>query len=384
MSLLLTVIPVFLLVVVVFPGYAQIQQLTDSTRVVVEKTPEARIRFKGLFQGRYMIALHDRVDVMGMQHPTGDFVNNTFNLKRVRFATAATISDRTEVNIMLNLAEFNSDPRNRVLENAYVSYRINRYLSLIGGQFRPAFGLENTFPIDIVKSIDFSNQYYAFGSNGWESFQVGAGLTGKYEDGLLPVSYALTISNGNNRNQISDQDNGKQFASRVVLGLSKKYQLNVGLNGGLGSVYKENVYAAGLDISTLVPLSKKFSLELQVEGKRGTNHVAYFATAEDARFQSLKDYQMRGWYVLPNLRYAINFHRLSSIELSCRYEDFDANFKISPNKRRTFIPMVSFEFLENYNARIQLALQLDRFQHEVPSTTTYNNSLFILQLQTRL
>lgn len=362
-------------------AFCQTQILSDS---LSQQPPQPKIKFRGLFQGRYIIGLHDQVDVDGKHHQTGDFVNNTFDLKRVRFATTAIISDRTEVNILLNLADFKSDPKNKVLENAYISYKINKYLSLIGGQFRPAFGLENTYPIDIIKSIDFSNQYYEFGNNGWESFQVGAGLTGKYDEGNLPVSYALTVFNGNGRNQVGDKDNGKQVTGRVVLGLSKKYQLNLGLNGGGGKVFKKSVYAGGIDITGDFHLTGKFSFEMQIEGKQGNNHNLYFNTDSAIRPTNINDYQMRGWYVLPNLRYAIDYHRLSSIELSCRYEEFDPNFKSASNKRRSFVPMISFEFLKNYNARIQLAFQMDRYAHEIPNTTTYNNNLCIIQLQSRL
>ncbi|MEH6305298.1 porin [Olivibacter sp. CPCC 100613] len=360
---------------------AQTQSLTDSS---AQKLPQPKIQFRGLFQGRYVIGLHDNVDVNGLHHVSGDFVNNSFDLKRVRFATTAIISDRTEVNILLNLADFKSDPKNKVLENAYISYKINNYLSLIGGQFRPAFGLENTYPIDIIKSIDFSNQYYEFGNNGWESFQVGAGLTGKYEEGNLPVSYALTVFNGNGRNQPSDKDNGKQVTARVVLGLSKKNKINLGLNGGTGKVFKRSVYATGIDLTGDFHLGGKMSIEMQVEGKQGNNHNLYFNTDSAARPANINDFQMRGWYVLPNLRYAINYHRLSSIELSCRYEEFDPNFKNASNKRRTFIPMISFEFLKNYNARIQVAFQMDRYEHNIPNTSTYRNNLCIIQLQSRL
>lgn len=360
---------------------SQTQTLSDS---LSQQLPQPKIKFRGLFQGRYVIGLHDRVDVNGKHHQTGDFVNNTFDLKRIRFATTAIISDRTEVNILLNLADFKSDPKNKVLENAYISYKINKYLSLIGGQFRPGFGLENTYPIDIIKSIDFSNQYYEFGNNGWESFQVGVGLTGKYDEGTLPISYALTVFNGNGRNQVNDKDNGKQVTGRVVLGLSKKYQVNLGLNGGGGKVFKKSVYAAGIDLTGDFHLAGKFSLEMQIEGKQGNNHNLYFNTDSAARPVNINDYQMRGWYVLPNLRYAIDYHRLSSIELSCRYEEFDPNFKSASNKRRSFIPMISFEFLKNYNARIQLAFQMDYYAHEIPNTSTYNNNLCIIQLQSRL
>jgi hypothetical protein len=60
--------------------------------------------------------------------------------------------------------------------------------------------------------------------------------------------------NGNGKNQINDNDNGKQYSTRLVFGLSKKYNFNVGLNGGIGEVFSKKVYAVGVDLSSLINL----------------------------------------------------------------------------------------------------------------------------------
>jgi hypothetical protein len=354
----------------------QIIGLTDSTK--------AKISIKGLFQARYLFSDHKNVDVNGMQHMDGKAVDNDFNIKRARLQFTSDISDRTQVVLLLNLADFESNPANKVLENAYITYRLNPYANVKMGQFRPAFGLEDMYPVDIITSLDYSNQYTAFGNNGWESFQIGASFYGATH-GTIPVKYEFSVVNGNNRNQLMDADNGKHFSSRVELGLQKRLQIKLGLNGGLGNVSGNNIYATGVDLSGIVPLAKKWSIKIETEAKQGNNQVSYLALDSAKRVgKSVGQYQMRGIYILPNLRYAINYHRLSSLEVSCRYEYFDADFKHAGNPRQTFTPMVSAEFLKSYNARIQLGVNIDHYKKNIPATTQYSNSIFILQVQSRL
>ncbi|SDL46092.1 porin [Pedobacter antarcticus] len=360
-----------------FSLYVDGQELAkaDSTKI--------KITMKGLFQARYLFNTNKNIDLNGLHHTDGKATYNDFDIKRARLQFASKISDRTDVVLLLNLADFKSDPKNKVLENAYITYKLNSFLNAKMGQFRPAFGLEDMYPVDVIKSMDYSNQYTAFGNNGWQSFQIGASIYGA-TTGKLPVKYELSVVNGNNRNQAMDNDNGKHFSSRVELGLDKKYAIKVGLNGGLAVVSGSGAYASGIDLSGTLPLAKKLSLEMETEFKQGNNHVLYYSIEEAKREGNLKKYQMRGFYFLPNLRYAINYHRLSSLEFSCRYEYFDKDFRHPGSKRETWTPMLSAEFLKAYSARIQLGVNIDRYKQNIAGTTQYNNSTFILQVQSRL
>ena len=347
----------------------------DSTRL--------KISIQGLLQTRYTYSANAHIDLNGQHHIDNKAIYNDFDLKRVRLQFSSKISDRTDVFLLLNLAEFKSDPKNKVLENAFLTYRLQAYLNLKMGQFRPAFGLEDMYPVDLIKSMDYSNQYTAFGNNGWQSFQTGASIYGDIT-GPLPFRYELTVVNGNNRNQVMDNDNGKHFSSRVEMDLDKKHKVKLGLNGGMAKVSESGAYAVGTDLSCTMPICNKWSLEIETEFKQGSNHVLYYNLDSAARQGSLSKYQMRGAYFLPNLRYAINYHRLRSIELSCRYEYFDADFKHLRNPRQTYTPMISTEFLKTYNARIQLGMNIERYKYNQPGTTQYNNETFIVQVQTRL
>ncbi|HVI43656.1 MAG TPA: porin [Chitinophaga sp.] len=343
-----------------------------------------KITLGGVFQARYTLSLNRDVDVNGTHQPgEKEVVRNSFSLKRARLQVKAQVSDRFLAAVLVNLADFSSDPKGKVLENAYVSYRWNDAVNFMVGQFRPSFGLEDLYPVDIIKSMDFSNQYYSFGSNGWQSFQVGVSMFGAFnKTGTVPVKYALSVVNGNNRNQISDDDNGKLGTARLEFGDMSK--LSVGLNGGFGAVKQQNVYAFGVDVSGVIPLAPKWDLEIQSEFKQGNNHKYYYSLPDSLRADPVSKYQMHGVYVLPNFRYKINYHKLTSIEFSMRYEYFNEDFKHTGNSRRTYIPMISLAFLKDYGGRVQLGMQIDNYDKDITGTKTHNSNLMIVQVQCRL
>jgi hypothetical protein len=372
----------------ILPFFANAQTpavLTPAPETPAETTVKyPQFQFKGLFQARYLQALEDGVDVMGVHHSTGDVVQSTFDIKRMRVGLNTKLSEATEVVILVNLADFKSDPKGKVLENAYAKYTFSKYFAVTGGQFRPAFGIEELVPVDIIKSFDFSNQYYEFGKNGWTSFQIGASASGAFDLGKIPFNYAISMLNGNGKNQEMDKDNGKQYSTRLVFTLSKLHKINLGLNGGSGKVFKKNVFAVGADITSDFKLNDKFTFDLQIEYKQGTNHNLYYSLPVASRTPNVSDYQMRGIYFLPNLRYLVDYKKLTSLELSCRYERFDPSYKIDSNVRQTYTPMISLEFGKAYTGRIELGLEIDRFDKNIPDTSMYNDNLFIIQFQCRL
>lgn len=359
-------------------------QIPDTLKKHSEETVKYPIlQFKGLLQARYLVGMSKDVDVNGLHHSDGSGTDNNFMLKYMRVQARAQISKRTEVVVLANLADFKNDPKSRVLENAYLKYTFNPKLAFTVGQFRPWFGIEETYPIDIIKSLDWSNQYTEFGKLGWTSFQIGLSATGQLEFGGIPFQYAVSVVNGNGKNQVNDNDNGKQYSTRLVFGLDKKHNLNLGLNGGVGEIFGKKIYGVGVDLSCLVNFNPKWSLDMQLEAKQATNHPLYFAVAPELRPNSPDEYLIRGAYFLPNLRYEVNHRNLSAFELSCRYEYLDTNFRLNSNPRQTITPMFGLEFLKNYGARIQLGVQFDRYKHSIANTTQYNNNLFIVQVQSR-
>ncbi|OIV43973.1 porin [Flavobacterium johnsoniae] len=383
MSKTLHIISIFVFLAI--PLFMNSQTENTQSAAVPESTVKyPQFQFKGLLQARYLESFGDNVDVLGVHHSTGEVTQSSFDIKRMRVGLNTKLSEATEVVILVNLADFKSDPKGKVLENAYGKYTFNRYLALTGGQFRPAFGIEELVPVDIIKSFDFSNQYYEFGKNGWTSFQIGASASGSVDIGKIPVSYAVSVLNGNGRNQEMDNDNGKQYATRLVFGLSKLHKIDLGLNGGIGKRSNQKVFAVGVDVTSDFKLTDKFTFDLQIEYKQGTNQNLYFALPPEGRTANIDDYQMRGIYFLPNLRYLVDYKKLTSLELSCRFESFDNNFKTSPNLRRTYTPMISLEFGKAYTGRIEMGFEIDRYDKNIPDTSYYNDDLFLIQLQLRL
>lgn len=385
MSTLRTAIYLSLLLTIqcYMPVFAQQPDTVNKTNTADVKEKYPQFQFHGLLQTRYVASTTGHIDVDGMHHTQNEYTGNSFDLKRVRVQVEAQVGKHTAMVVLANLAEFKADPQNKVLENAYLKYSFSPALTLIFGQFRPGFGIEETYPADIIKSVDYSNQYYEFAKDGWTSFEQGAGITGNINIGPLPTQYSVSVVNGNGRNQAKDKDGDKQLISRMVFTLLPKQGVKLGLNGGYGQVLQNNVYAAGVDLTGNLQLGKNWNIDLQAEAKQGTNHALYYSVKDEDRISTLSNYAVRGFYFLPDLRHTVNCNNLSSIECSVRYEYLDVNYKLEPNPRHSITPMISLEFIKNYDARAQLGLVMERYRKETDNTLQHNSNMLVLQLQSR-
>lgn len=180
------------------------------------------LTFNGLLQTRYVLSLTNQVDVNGKHHDGVESkpVTNSFLVKRARLMVKAAINDHFAANFMINFADFSTTPTGKVLENAFIKYTLNKHFNVQAGQFRPFFGIEDVVPVDLIRTLDYSNQYYAFGNNGWQSFQIGVTVLGAInKDDAKPLKYYAGVYNGNNRNQLTDNDNTKN----LYLRLEKKF-----------------------------------------------------------------------------------------------------------------------------------------------------------------
>lgn len=339
------------------------------------------ISFAGLLQTRFVGSLTKNVDVNGKNFDgtAKGNVTNSFLLKRARLQVKGTVNDHFSANLMFNFAEFNSDPNGKVLENAYVKYTLSKYFNVQAGQFRPFFGIEDALPVDIIRTLDYSNQYYAFGASGWQSFQIGVSVFGNVtKDGQLPVRYYAGVYNGNNRNQSTDNDNAKNIYGRLETSLNKYFI--VGVNAAMGSQGAGTGNAFGADVLTQTKLAEGWKLSIGAEYKNGTNLSLFNDLVAKP---SLSSVRMQGFYIFPVLRYSYNLPRVRAIEFSSRYEYFDDNYKLANNPRQTIIPNVSLIFADDFYAAIQLGVALDLYKTDVPLTTTYTRNLAYIQLQVR-
>ncbi len=372
---------VSLFALMLFAGNIKASQknLSDSTNLNYSAFKRS-LSISGLMQLRYTYSLSDNIDVNGKNYE-GTGITNSFSLRRIRVQTRANINDHFDANILMNLAEFSADPKNKVLENAFVRYHHSKAFNIQFGQFRPFFGPEDMLPADIIKSLDYSNQYNLFGASGWQSFQLGAAVYGDFNsNGKLPLHYYAGVDNGNNRNQPADNDNRKHYYGRLEADLAKDFR--IGFNGGTGTARNKTGNAWGADITATLPLSNRLKFELMSEYKEGANFAEYIA-ASDAERLDLYQYKNRGFYVFPNFRYECRHPRLRSVEFSSRYEYLQENYRINDNLRQTVTPMISLEFADDYYARLEVGCIIDMYKHNIPLSTQYTHNTGVVQLQVR-
>ena len=377
----------FLSLFIILPMKAQQKDRTSSTDTIKNYSAYKRkLSFAGVLQTRYVFSLNKDSDVNGKNFDpeATNGITNTFMLKRARVMLKADINDHFSANVLANFAEFNDNPSNKVLENAYIKYTVSKYFSLQAGQFRPFFGIEDAVPVDIIRTLDFSNQYYAFGKNGWQSFQVGLSIFGKIvPDGSL--RYYAGAYNGNNKNQKTDDNNSKNTYLRLETDFNKSLTLGANVSrGSFGESGMGNAY--GADLTGKFDFSDKWQLLIMAEGKIGTNFLAYSASKADENQivkPALDQFKMHGFYLLPTLRYNCQNRRLRAIEFSSRYEYFDENYKLDSNIRQTIIPNLSLIFADDFYAALQMGVSLDIYNKDIPLTTTNTHSLSYVQLQVR-
>lgn len=351
------------------------KEIPDST---LEKK-EKKVIISGMLLTRFTQSFNSDIDVNGKYRLEEEsYSTSSFSLRRARLQAKAQINSRTDAAILLNLTDFIGNPSGKVIENAFLKYRFNNYLNLQVGQFRPYFGREDLYPEELLQVLEWSNQYYAFGANGWQSFQAGATIFGKANILKIPVSYYIGVFNGNGRNQPMDNNNGKLFPARVELAVSPKTKL--GLNGGLGKDGDESVWAYNIDIDHLEKIGKRWELEIQSEYKKGTNSSQFDTSSE--KNKTMKNYQLAGFYVLPNLKYNINSSQVKSLEFSCRYETLNCDLKRNGTSKQTWMPVVSVQLADEYFLKLETGLIIDRYS--VASLKEHDGVRFVCQLQARL
>lgn len=330
------------------------------------------------FVGRYNMSADKDVDYKGVHHTEPDeAVTNSFDLKYVRLQGVFHVNDKISTNILVNLADFKNNPTNKVLENAFVKYAYDKHINVQFGQFRPYFGLEDVFAFQLENSYDWSNQYTLFGNNNWQSFQIGAALTGSLHDVKIPLSYYFTIYNGNGKNQISDNNSQKNYALRFEYNLSKSLRLAV--NGATSRLGKVTGNAYGGDVQLHYVLSPLLEINADAEYKRGTNFLDY--TASTREIPNLNDFVMQGFYVAPKVRFNYNKPRIRAFEASFRYEALDPNTNVGRNSYQTFTPVLSIIGSGDYHAKISIVGVFNRYKTSIPNTANYNSNLFLTQIQ---
>ena len=375
-------------------AFAQQQDVTSLQNAHPETHPDSigknfssykrSFSIAGVLQTRYVASLTSDVDVNGKNFDPDKTkgVTNTFMVKRARVMFKANINDHFSANMLVNFADFSSaNTSGKVLENAYIKYTLNKHFNVQGGQFRPFYGIEDALPVDIVRTLDFSNQYYAFGRNGWQSFQIGLSIFGSVtKDDKL--RYFVGSYNGNGKTQLNDDNNEKNFYSRLEFQPLK--QLVISANGAFGSLGESGKGSSwGGDATAKIDLSKKWKLLLMGEYKNGSNFTAYNADTSTDK-PGLEQYRMQGFYIFPTLRFEYKKPRMRAIEFSARYEYLNEEYRKNSNPHNTLIPNISLIFADDFYAAVQLGVSMDWNKKDIPLSTTYTRQLAYVQLQIRI
>ncbi|HTM93503.1 MAG TPA: porin, partial [Flavisolibacter sp.] len=157
--------------------FAQTSSIKKESR---DTTKERKLILSGMLLTRYTQSFSKDIDVNGKCRLEDEkYSTSSFTLRRARVQAKAQITPKADAAVLLNLTDFTGNPSNKVLENAFIKYRFNNYINLQVGQYRPYFGREDLYPEELLQVLEWSNQYYAFGANGWQSFQAGATVFGK-------------------------------------------------------------------------------------------------------------------------------------------------------------------------------------------------------------
>jgi hypothetical protein len=362
----------------VFFSSIVLAQTTAHKKESKDSAKEKKIIISGMLLTRFTQSFRKEIDINGKYRAEDEtYSTSSFSLRRARVQAKAQITSRADAAVLLNLTDFVGNPSNKVLENAFIKYHFNNYLNVQVGQYRPYFGREDLYPEELLQALEWSNQYYVFGANGWQSFQAGATVFGKLNVFKIPVSYYVGVFNGNGRNQPMDNDNGKLFPARLEIAVRPKTKL--GLNGGLGKDGNEKVWACNFDVDHVEKLGERWELEIQSEYKRGTNSSQFDTSTEKNKL--MLNYQLEGFYVLPNLKYHINSPRINSMELSCRYESLNCNIKRNGSTKQTWMPVLSLQLADEYYVRLETGLIVDRYN--VSSMKEHNGTRFVCQMQVR-
>lgn len=358
---------------------ANAQEKKDSLKSEAPKPKEFKIFNKkatigALLVGDYANSLTKDVDMNGKHNPTAS--DNGFYLVYFRVNGKFSINDKLSAQILVNFADFKNDPKNKVLEIAALKWTPSTYFNVQVGQFRPYFGLEDMYPAEIMKSYAWSNQYSLLGKSNWESFQIGAAVSGSLSKKKIPLRYYYTFYNGNGKNQVQDNDDAKNHALRLEYDLLPKLQL--GVNEALTKIDNQNASMFGADISYNANLSKLWKAGFNTEFKYGTNISAFSAATLAGK--DVSDYKMTGFYIIPFISRAINESNKSFIEFTCRYEYLEDVNK-NGNVGRFYTPMLSYVIGEDYTSKISLVGVISDYNKDIANSTQYSSNLILLRYQ---
>ncbi len=384
-------IAVCITLTVILCSSAFAENISDTAK---PQKPVSKLKVTSYIVANYIKSLNNKYDVGACKEYVSDsgVVNNSFGFQYIRVQGNYEISDRIDASVLVNLKELKAADVQKVIELAFIRYKVSKdgYLNLQVGQFRPYNQVEDLYGFQLHKSYIWSNQYTALAASNWTSFQMGAAITGSLKKSKVPLNYYVTVWNGNGRTASpynSDNDNSKNVALRADYEITKFG--TVGASVSSTKYLKKAAHLYSFDWRNKLSLSKKVEMEYEASYSTGTDISLLASVAKTIPAAALLDYDkyaMRGFYILPMVRYKINTPSLNSVEFSFRYENWDQNMASGTvvngvatngtikNIRQTFIPMLSFNLAEKYGARVELIGVFNKYDRNLTPVKSKENS----------
>lgn len=352
---------------------AQIKENPSNSENSLLQSRKHKIGF--FFVGNYNYGLSKNTDASGKYKPDAES-NNDFSLRYARLNGTFHLNPKWQANFLFNLADFkHNNLKYRVLEIASVTYKHSPYLNLRFGQFRPYFGVENTYIAQNQKSDYRTNSYLLMGASHWQSFQIGASLYGEIHLGSIPLKYYFNAYNGNGKNKPADDDAYKNFSTRLEYEVLKGFTL--GANYATTKYKGKPTRVFTFDLQTEHQLAKQLKFITESQYAKGHNMKEIKNQGVDK--STVDNYQFQNWYVTSLFHYDTQQDFLKALEFSYRYEDVNAIQKLN-NHQITHTPFLSFLFEENNSLKASVGAKFNRYKSKNMNFTP-NEDSFIFQLQ---
>jgi len=265
--------------------------------------------------------------------------SNGFDVRRARLDIRGNVISPLEYRIHVDFA---NSPR---MLDANIVWKINKHVSLLAGQYKIPFSLENPYNPNVLEFIENSlvithlvnySDVSGMSANGRD---IGVSLTGNFfqREGYSLINYFFGVFNGSGINT-SDTNKEKDFSGILSFNPAKNLTFAVShYNGTLTKTTNRVRYGYGVKYD-----DKRFLLRSEyIHGKTDFDSKADDGSDITEYFKSEGAYAVLGYYVLPKL------------QMIGRYDCFETGNSLKNNTKQTDYSMGCNYFPVN-NVRLQL------------------------------
>jgi phosphate-selective porin len=256
---------------------------------------------------------------------------NSFDIRRARLDFRGNVTKKLDYRIYMDFAT--NAPK---LTDAYLTWKMNDYLSLQAGQYKIPFSLENPYNPNALEVIDNSvvisnlvnySSNYGISANGRD---VGLMLTGNLlrREGFSMINYSVGVFNGSGINN-TDENRSKDFSGILTFNPFKNLSLAVSHYNGSQGVDSVAVQRVRTGVGVKYDDGRLLVRSEYIKGKRG-------------KVESDGAYAVVGYFVHPK------------VQAMAKYDYFKGDLTNSGTEQKTYT--VGVNYLPVNNIRLQLNL----------------------------